>query len=74
MMKKIFLFILFFIITTFSAKAVTFQTYDELYDCVETYNTFLEYKKNLKNCFEKKVSFQVFKFHVFLLFCTFFSR
>ena len=28
----------------------------------------------LKNCFEKKVRFQVFKFYVFLLFCTFFSK
>ena len=27
-----------------------------------------------KNCFEKKVRFQVFKFYVFLLFCTFFSK
>ncbi|MDC1454359.1 hypothetical protein N8316_01480, partial [Pelagibacteraceae bacterium] len=35
-------------------QAVTFQTYDELFECVETHNTFFGYKKNLKSCFEKK--------------------
>ena len=54
MMRKIILFLVIFFATTFSAKAVTFQTYSELYDCVDTYNNFIEYKKNLKNCFEKK--------------------
>ena len=44
----------FFILISFSAKAVTFQTYSELYECVDTYNNFIEYKKNLKNCFQKK--------------------
>ena len=43
-----------FIFSTINVQAVTFQTYDELFECVETHNTFFGYKKNLKSCFEKK--------------------
>ena len=47
---------LFFLFITFSnyAKAVTFQNYSELFECIETHNTFFGYKKNLTKCFEKK--------------------
>ena len=50
------LFILFFLFLTFSnsAKAITFQNYSELYECIETHNTFFGYKNNLTKCFKKK--------------------
>ena len=53
-MNRIVLSLFILLLTTFSSKAVTFQTYDDLYGCVETYNSFLEYKKNLKDCFKKQ--------------------
>ena len=54
MMRKIILFLVIFFATTFSAKAVTFQTFNQLNGCIETNTTFLLYKKNLQNCFETK--------------------
>jgi hypothetical protein len=36
------------------AQAITFKNYDELNDCVDFYNTFSQYKKNLQKCFEEK--------------------
>ena len=53
-MNRIVLSLFILLLTTFSSKAVTFQTYDELYGCVENYNNFLEYKQNLKKCFKKQ--------------------
>ena len=53
-MPKTFLSLTILIFSIINAKAVTFQTYDELFECVETHNTFFGYKKNLKSCFEKK--------------------
>ena len=47
----------FFLLLIFlgtNVQAVTFQTYDELFDCVDFYNTFFGYKKNLRSCFEEK--------------------
>ena len=53
-MQKIFLSFLIFFFSILHTQAATFKNYNELYDCVETYNTFFGYKKNLKNCFQKK--------------------
>jgi len=53
-MKKIIFSLIVLFYSTIHTQAVTFQTYDELYNCVETHNTFFGYKKNLKSCFEKK--------------------
>ena len=52
--NKIFLVIFFFLYGFNSAKAVTFKNFEDLYECVENYNTFFGYKKNLKTCFQKK--------------------
>tara|TARA_Y100000389_G_scaffold127016_1_gene124368 strand:- start:732 stop:4151 length:3420 start_codon:yes stop_codon:yes gene_type:complete len=53
--SKIFLiFFFFFSYSINSAKAVTFKNFGDLYECVETYNTFFGYKKNLKTCFQKQ--------------------
>ena len=47
-------FLLFILLGTNVAQAVTFKNYDELNDCVDFYNTFSQYKKNLQKCFEEK--------------------
>ncbi|MDC3158412.1 S8 family serine peptidase [Candidatus Pelagibacter sp.] len=57
MFTRIFkLFFLLFLFIAFSnaSKAVTFQNYSELYECIENHTTFFGYKKNLTKCFEKK--------------------
>ena len=53
-MKKIYYFLLLCFFLSHPAKAVTFQTYDQLGGCIGTNTTFLLYKKNLQNCFEEK--------------------
>ena len=53
-MQKIFLSFLIFFFSILHSQAATFKNYNELYDCVETYNTFFGFKKNLKSCFQKK--------------------
>ena len=53
-MRKFILSLTLLIFSIINVQAVTFQTYDELYNCVETHNTFFGYKKNLKSCFGKK--------------------
>ena len=53
-MQKLILSLTILIFSIINVQAVTFQTYDELFECVENYNTFFGYKKNLKSCFEKK--------------------
>ncbi|MDA9890200.1 S8 family serine peptidase [Candidatus Pelagibacter sp.] len=53
-MQKFIFSLIIFIFSIINVQAVTFQTYDELFECVETHNTFFGYKKNLKSCFEKK--------------------
>ena len=52
--SKLFFLTLFFFAFSNYAKAVTFQNYSEIYECIETHNTFFGYKKNLTKCFEKK--------------------
>ena len=47
-------FLLFILLGTNVAQAVTFKNFGDLYECVETYNTFFGYKKNLKTCFQKQ--------------------
>jgi len=41
-------FLLFILLGTNVAQAVTFKNYEELNDCVDFYNTFSQYKKNLQ--------------------------
>ena len=53
-MKIKFYFFLFFILTISSAKALTFNNFFELDQCVNNYNSFAEYKKNLQNCFKNQ--------------------
>ena len=52
--SKLFLLLVLFITFSNSAKAITFQNYSQLFECVENHNTFFGYKKNLTKCFEKK--------------------
>ena len=52
--SKLFFLALFFFAFSNYAKAVTFQNYSEIYECIDTHNTFFGYKKNLTKCFEKK--------------------
>ncbi len=57
-MKSIFIKIIsllfFFSFGVNVAQAITFKNYDELNNCVDFYNTFSQYKKNLQKCFEEK--------------------
>ena len=53
-MKIKFYFFLFFILTISSAKALTFNNFFELDQCVNNYNSFTEYKQNLQNCFKNQ--------------------
>ena len=57
MIKKFEILILsIFIFFSFIEKsnAITFKNFDELNDCVDFYNSFSQYKKNLQKCFEQK--------------------
>ena len=47
---SIFIFFLFIE----KSNAITFKNFDELNDCVDFYNSFSQYKKNLQKCFEQK--------------------
>ena len=54
LVKKILFLLFFYLIGVSSSGAVTFKNYDELNDCVDFYNSFSQYKKNLQKCFEQK--------------------
>lgn len=46
--------ITFFFVSINSSKAITFNNFYELSECVDYYNSFNQYKKNLQNCYKNK--------------------
>ena len=53
---KTFIFIFIFLSIFQKANAITFKNFDELNECVDFYNSFLQYKDNLQECLKKKIS------------------
>ena len=51
---KIFFFIFISLSSFQKANAITFKNFDELNTCVDFYNSFLQYKKNLQECLKQQ--------------------